>query len=386
MKILHLFDLYLPHTMNWAQRMIQATPDTEARAAAPWVVRNAYFGDGKHVFIRPLQWLTGFIPRTEWEWPRLVGLLLRLEHRRPWYRNWLQKRLKKDKQDVLHAHFAPIGYHYLPMAKALGIPLVVSFYGYDYESLTTRKPEWKARYLQLFEQAAAVVCLGPHGRDVLIAQGCPPDKIHIVPMSIDLQAFPMIQRHKQPRTLRLVQVATIKEKKGFWYTLQAFQAALAHCPHLHLTIAGEQNDHALQQRMQDFIRNKHLENNITWRGFVPNDALPAFFAGFDVFIHPSRYTEHRDSEGAPAVILEAQATGLPVIATRHADIPMEVLHEKTGLLVPERDVPALAACIERFYHMESEEYSAFSQAARAHVERFFDVRKNAVLLRGIYGE
>ena len=384
MKILHLFDLYLPNTMNWAFRMIQATPRTEARAAAPWVVRNAYFGNGRHVFLRPLQQLTGFIPRTEWEWPRLVSLLLRLENRWPWYRNWLQRCLKHDKPVVLHAHFAPIGYHYLPLAKALGIPLVVSFYGYDYESLTTRKPAWKVRYRQLFEQAAAVICLGPHGRDVLAAQGCALEKIHILPMSIDPQAFPWVERHKQPGKLRLVQVATIKEKKGFWYTLQAFQAALAHCPNLHLTFAGEPNDEALRQRMQDFIRAHHLEEKITWLDFLPNDELPAFFARFDVFIHPSCYTEYRDSEGAPAVILEAQATGLPVIATRHADIPMEVLHEKTGLLTEERDVPALSACIERFYHMEAEEYRTFSLAARGHVEQFFDVRKNGVLLRGIY--
>jgi glycosyltransferase involved in cell wall biosynthesis len=75
---------------------------------------------------------------------------------------------------------------------------------------------------------------------------------------------------------------------------------------------------------------------------------------------------------------------LPVIATTHADIPLEVLHGKTGLLAPERDTDAISRHIERFYRMENNEYQQFSRSARAHVEQFFDVQKNAVVLRELY--
>lgn len=384
LKILHLFDLYLPNTMNWAYRMIRATPDTDPWAAAPWMVRNKYFTPDIRLFVRPLQRRLTGLPPTEWRHARWVNQLLRLEHRRPFYRQWLLQQLRHRRPDVLHAHFGPIGYHYLPLAKALGIPLVVSFYGYDLESLTARKPVWKTRYHELFQAAAAVICLGPHGREVLIRQGCPPEKITVVPMSIPPEAFPWQERIKKTDALRLVQVATIREKKGYMYTLQAFRKALPHCPNLHLTLAGEENDRALQRQMQEFIQTHRLGNHVTWLGFMPPDQLPAFFGQQEVFIHPSCYTAGRDSEGAPAVILEAQATGLPVISTRHADIPSEVVHEKTGLLAEERDVAALAAHIERFYRMGNAEYRGFSMAGREHVERHFDVAKNAQILKELY--
>ena len=385
LKVLHLFDLYLPNTMNWAYHLVRATPETEPWAAATWMVRNKYFVPDIRLFVRPLQRCIGWLPATEWRHAWWVNKLLRAEHRWPVYRIWLLWQLKQDPPDVLHAHFGPMGYHYMPLAQRLGIPLVVSFYGYDYESLTTRKPAWKTRYRALFQAAAAVLCLGPHGREVLIRQGCPPEKITIVPMSILPGAFPWMNRTKEPGQLKLVQVATIKEKKGYLYTLQALRTALDRCPHIRLTIAGERHDTELVRQMQAYIETHALEKHIRWLDFLPPDELPAFFGAFDVFIHPSCYTADRDSEGAPAVILEAQASGLPVVSTTHADIPSEVLDGRTGLLAPERDPEAIALLIERFYWMENDEYQQFSRNARQHVEQYFDVGENAVGLRELYG-
>ena len=64
--------------------------------------------------------------------------------------------------------------------------------------------------------------------------------------------------------------------------------------------------------------------------------------GYHVFIQPSCYTATRDCEGgAPLVLLNAQATGMPVITTTHCDIPDEVIHNETGLLTAERDIEGL---------------------------------------------
>ena len=99
-----------------------------------------------------------------------------------------------------------------------------------------------------------------------------------------------------------------------------------------------------------------------------------FLAGFDVFIHPSCHAPDGDHEATPVILLEAQATGLPVIATDHFDLPLEVIHGRTGLLAPENDPVALAGHIRRFYWMENAEYQMFSHNARQHVEAGFDVK------------
>jgi len=182
-KVTHLFDHYLPHTMNWAYRMMRATPHTAVSVASPLFVRNKYFDADFHFYVRPLQqW--GWFPPSEWTASCLQGLVVRAERYKPAYKYWLEKQLEKHRPDVLHAHFAPVGWHYLDMAKRLNIPLVVSFYGYDYESLPARNKTWPHRYQQLFKDAAAVTCAGPHGQAVLMRQGLVPEKTTILPMSM----------------------------------------------------------------------------------------------------------------------------------------------------------------------------------------------------------
>jgi colanic acid/amylovoran biosynthesis glycosyltransferase len=384
LKVLHLFDRYLPHSMNWAYQIMQATPNTEKWIAAPWMVDNEYFIPDFKSFKRPLQQLPGFFPTTEWGLRGLADFLIRAETRLPLYRYFVQQKMRKQAPDLLHAHFAPIAYHYLPLARSLKRPLVVSFYGYDYASLPYLKPVWKDRYRRLFEQATAITCAGPAGREILLEHGAPADKLFISPMSLQTKDFPFRKRYKSPGQLRLVQVATITEKKGFPDTITAFAKALRVCPNMELTIAGEPYDRVLTEQIKAMIDQYQIAKQVRFLPFIQHPALAGFLQDFDVFIHPSHFTNHRDCEGGPVAILEAQALGLPVISTTHVDIPQEVLHGKTGLLSPEKDTEQLAASIERFYHMEDVEYQRFSSAAQAHVRTHFEVTQTASRLYALY--
>jgi colanic acid/amylovoran biosynthesis glycosyltransferase len=377
MRVLHLFDRYLPHTMNWAFRLLHAMPRTEIAVAAPWMVRNEYFTPDFQYFIPPWQGGAGRLPTDEWQQRRLADLLIRTEKYLPVYRFWLEKQLRGQPPDLLHAHFAPIGYHYLPLARRLKRPLVVSFYGYDYESLPWRRPVWRQRYRTLFDQAAWITCAGPHGRDLLLSYGAPAEKLRVSPMSVDTRDFSFYPAEKPAHTLRLVQVATFTEKKGQLDTLEAFRLALPRAPGLTLTFAGEAYDQALYAEIAARIRKYQLEQQATLHPVVSQAQMPAFLRQFDVCIHPSKYSAQRDCEGGPVTILEAQAVGLPVISTSHFDIPSEVLHGRTGLLAPEGDVEALAAHILTFYQMEAPAFQQYRLQARAHMEAHFEVRKTA---------
>jgi colanic acid/amylovoran biosynthesis glycosyltransferase len=310
--------------------------------------------------------------------------LIRLEKYWPLYKNWLYRQLKNAPPDVLHAHFGSLGCQYLDLAKRLNIPLVVSFYGYDFQRLTFENPGYQRKYQQLFQQAHCITTTGPFTPGLLVAQGCPSEKIVPMPLSMDPQQFPWQLRSKMPGQLRLLQVATITRKKGHLDTLQALVLLLKKCPNVSLTLAGEQQDKKLAAEMRDLIKRHQLADHVTWLPAIPHEDLAGFMATNDVFIHPSCQPRNHDSEGAPVVILEAQSTGLPVVATRHADIPAEVIHGATGLLSSENDPVALAQSLERFYWMEDVEYQQFSRQASNHVATNFDVQVNAGKFLALY--
>lgn len=384
MKTLHLFDLYLPQTMNWAWAQIRATPGVEHGVAAPWMLKNDYSSPDIRFFARPLQTATGWFPHQEGQGEWFSTNLIRAEKYWPTYRQWLCGQLKKHRPDVLHAHFAPVGCHFLPMAQQLGIPLVTSFYGFDFRRLPTEKNVYRARYQQLFRYGAAMTTTGELTPAYLEKQGCLPEKIVPIPLSIRPEAFPLLPRTKPAEQLRLVQVATITEKKGHLDTLAAFKIALRHCPNARLTLAGERQDKNLFRQLQNFIQTNDLQAFVTVLDALPHADLPVFFGRFDAFIHPSRTAQNGDCEGAPAVILEAQATGLPVISTTHSDIPRQVLHGKTGFLAPERQPERLAEHIGHLYRMGNPEFQAMSQAAHEHVVQQFDVSHTGQVLRDLY--
>jgi colanic acid/amylovoran biosynthesis glycosyltransferase len=284
----------------------------------------------------------------------------------------------------MHSHFAPVAWSYLKLAKRLGIPHIVSFYGYDYESLPFRKPIWRQRYVQLFKDVDLILCEGSHGASILERNGCPSEKIRIMQLGVKADHIPFWKRIKMSGELHLLQVAAFTEKKGHQYTIDAFLETKRDCPNMTLTLVGN-NKQFIKSSLQKYVNKSQFGDKIQFLDAIDFCHLHEFMKNYHVFIHPSCYGENRDCEGgAPIVFLDAQATGMPVIATTHCDIPDEVIHEKTGLLSPEKDTQSLAASIRRFYFMSQVEYDGFSRKARRHVEENYDVTKKGQELRNLY--
>lgn len=384
MRILHLFDWYLPSTLSWISRLLVHLQDVEV--AAPWIVRNQFYHSQLPYWQFPLQ-ISGLLePVSEWEFPGWQRLFARSQRFFPAYRWWLGKQVRHNPPDILHAHFGPTGCLYLPLAQKLERPLVVTFYGFDYEKLLNHRPVFRQKYRQLFAGASRVLAASPTGCQALAALGCPPEKLRIVRPSPDLALFPFFLKNKTAGRLNLVQVATFTEKKGHLTTLKALKRALPNCPNLHLTLAGEQQDKLLVRLLKQFIREHNLEQNVRWLDPVQHAEMATFLSQFDAFIHPSCRTADGDHEATPVVLLEAQAVGLPVLATRHFDLADEVRHGHSGLLVDEGDDAGLAKAIQKFYFMENREYTRFRTNARKQVELQFTVQSSAAALRAVYLE
>lgn len=267
----------------------------------------------------------------------------RLTRRAPAFTRWARS------VRLIHAHLGPTGPFAMAGALAAGVPFVVSYYGHDVVMHRTRErfEPWAWWYTllrrQVFARAARVLVLSEHMRQALIAQGCPAEKLEVVRLGVDVARFGDAGARRTPRDaagpLRVLMVGREIEKKGFDDGLAACRAAIDRGTPCAVTILGTGGP--LHAQLRQTART--LGVDVRW--LEPSHPVPAAMADADVLLAPSRTASDGDQEGTPTVIVEAGAAGLPVVATRHAGIPEQVVHAGTGWLAAERDIWGLSEAL-----------------------------------------
>lgn len=380
MKVLHVFDRYLNTTMNWAHRLISATP-IEHHISAIIHFESVYRSPEFKYHFSPIQ---RYIGLSKDEWHIKPSALLNAILGKKWHERSIKKYIEENNIDLIHFHFATVACDHMKLIKDRSIKKVISFYGYDYEKAPFKDPSLDEKYSILFEEASAILCEGSHGKKILVDKGCAEGKIQILPLGIDID-ISSEQRVKTQGSLRLLQPATFTPKKGQMQTLQAFNSVKDQIPNASLTLIGEPIDRAYFRKCQAYIEDNTLNSRVNILPFKGHEAFMKMLTDYDVVIQPSHYSAVKDCEGgAPVALIDAQFAGLPVISTYHCDIPDVVLDETTGLLSAENDPSTLAKYIERFYRMSKEEYIRFSNNARSHVTRNYDIRNSGRLLHELY--
>jgi colanic acid/amylovoran biosynthesis glycosyltransferase len=294
------------------------------------------------------------------------------------YRRQLTRSLRSCA--VAHAHFGPEGVRAMDAARIAGVPLIVSFYGYDLTQLPAKFPVWRKRYAKLFERAEAVLIEGTHMRETLIELGCPASKAVVQRLGVDVGAIPF-REHLLDGPLRLLLAASFREKKGIPYALEALARYREQALEATLTLIGEGPDEA---EIMALIKTLGLEGAVETRPYVAYHELLEEFGRHHVLIQPSVTARDGDSEGGlPVTIIEAAAAGMPVLATRHCDIGDAIVDGSGGVLVPERDAVALAAGLRELAARHGE-WPAMGAFNRERVTRLYDLETQARRLEEIY--
>jgi glycosyltransferase involved in cell wall biosynthesis len=157
-------------------------------------------------------------------------------------------------------------------------------------------------------------------------------------------------------------------KKGPLHTIRAFAAQ----PHGQLWMVGEGPLLAEAKALADQL---HLGERIRFLGVCSQVEVAELMRQVRVFVQHSLVAADGDSEGNPVAVMEAQLSGLPVVATRHAGIPEVVLDGETGVLVAEGDVQGMAAAIAQLLQ-DPALCTRFGAAGRRHVEHGFTLDKH----------
>ena len=255
--------------------------------------------------------------------------------RSPW-RRAVEAVLEELEPDLVHAHFGPTACELAEITTAAGIPLVASLYGVD-AAVLPYLPRWRGAYQRLFDAGSLFLAEGPEMRKKVIAAGAPIPRTAIQPISIDVAKYPR-WRPADPPTVAFV--GRFVEKKGLPDALAAFARAHTRLAGARLVVVGAG---ASEQEARDATNRLGIAPHVDFVGMKPHAEVIDLLATTRALIHPSVTAADGDSEGgAPTILLEAQAIGTPIVATRHADIPNVVPDGPGVFLRDEHDVAGLA--------------------------------------------
>ena len=221
-----------------------------------------------------------------------------------------------------------------------GVPLVVHFRGSD-ASAQHRLGLLKNRYRRLLSMASGVIVKSRPMADTLLALGAPVDRLLISPSGANADLFQGSTPAAAPPVL--LAVGRFVAKKGPLETLRAF-GLLCRDPVLaalkpQLWMVG---DGPLLASARLLVIELGLQERVRFLGVCSQVRVAELMRQVRGFVQHSRVAPDGDSEGSPVAVMEAQLSGLPVVATRHAGIPEVVLENQTGLLVDEGDESAMA--------------------------------------------
>jgi glycosyltransferase involved in cell wall biosynthesis len=295
--------------------------------------------------------------------------------------------MRQAAPSLIHAHFGFDGVEAWPIARRLGLPLLVTLHGSD---ITTRMDwfaqgragrRWQgypARLARLArEETVTFIAISDNIRHAAIAAGLPESRIVVRPIGIDRSRFapgsvPVAQR--RPMVLFL---GRLVEKKGCTYLLEAFERVRARLPQAELIIGGDGPERTKLAAQAASV------GGARFVGAFTRDVARTLLAEARVFCLPSVTAESGDAEGLPLVVLEAQASGVPVVTSARGGATEGIRDGVTGYAFGERDVAALT---ERLMALLTDDALAarFSAAAPPFIGENHDLYRQTAQLEALY--
>lgn len=251
-------------------------------------------------------------------------------------RNRLGERLRKERPDVVLAEYGTMAAEIVVPCRTAGVPLVAHFHGFD-----AHRTDYIARYSgyrDLFNYASALVVVSRAMEQQLIAIGAPRSKVIYNCYGIDVDRFVPGDAAKAPP--HFLAVGRFADKKAPHLTLRAFRSVLDQRPQARLTMVGKGKR---WDECNALVSELDMAHAVDLCGIRNPDQIVALMHRSRAFVQHSVVTPDNDHEGTPLAVLEAMASAVPVIATRHAGIADVVQHGARGLLCAEHDTDGMAS-------------------------------------------
>ncbi len=276
--------------------------------------------------------------------------------------------IKKQKIQGIHAHWIlPQGILGALLKRKYKIPLLLTIHGSDLFALQNRL----FRRMQKFviENSDAITINSEVTKKKLIEIfPSSSKKVHVVPMGIDIHTFrkktTSVGKKYAGKNI-LLTVGRLSEQKGIQYLLRAMPLILKKSPDTALLIVGEG---PFRKDLETETNNLKIKQHVIFAGAQDRERLIDYYNAADVFVMPS-LSGKSGTEAQGLSLLEAMACSSPVVATNIGGIPEAIMHNETGILVPQKNENELAIAILSLLDNKSKRIALGKNAA-------VSVRKN----------
>lgn len=270
------------------------------------------------------------------------------------------------KCDVVHCHFGPAGNIGLFLKQAgFAFKLVTTFHGYDVTTYV--RQSGSNVYEELFANGDVFTYNSEATKEKMLALGCPEERMIKLPMGVELDKITFAGKKPEPDgSINILSVGRLVEMKGREYAIKAVAQIMQKFENVSYNIAG---DGPLREDLEKLIKDLNLADRIHLLGSVSTEELDRLYGRSHIFLHPSVVASNGNTEGQGVVLLEAQAYGMPIVATRHGAFPETVPDGVSGFLVPERNIDALVEKLE-YLIKNPDKWLEMGQKGRLHAEKY----------------
>ncbi|MCU0468846.1 MAG: glycosyltransferase [Arcicella sp.] len=299
--------------------------------------------------------------------PRLYHLI---------YTHFLSKYFINHKIDTVLAQYGPMGATLVGACKKANVSLIVHFHGFDANEEKTLD-KFLPLYKIMFSDVKAIIAVSRDMRDKLIYFGANPDTVYFNSCFVNTQKFSLGNPENNEKIF--VTVGRFTPKKSPQSTIKAFKKVTESISDVRMIMIG---DGELLGESKQLAKDLGLLDSIDFQGAKNPEDVQRILKIARVFVQHSMFAPNGDSEGTPVSILEASATGLPIVSTRHAGIKDAVVHGETGFLVEEGDWETMADYMLQLVQ-NPDLCKKMGQAARKHIEENYEMSKRVQTLKEI---
>jgi len=374
--ILHIKHLYLPISETFVYEYIRGIKNYHCIVASV-LTKNLKLFPYNELFSADSE------PLYKQYWNYIIQKATRVFRTQYRITPFYDKIVRNYKPDLLHAHFGMEGVQSLFLKHRYGIPLLTIFYGVDF-SVKSKETYWKKAFKKLFNEGDLFIVLSEDMKNDLTNIGCPSAKIKVHRLGIDINKFKFTVRkpQKSGEPIIIYSCARFTEKKGLEYLIKAFAKVRNKHKDTVLKIVG---DGPLRKKLHKLTDELNLKDCVYFLGYLPYQELPRMLYNSHIFVLPSVTASNGDKDEISMVIVEALATGLPVVTSYHAGINEVIKDGVHGFLAHERNVDEIAEKLNILIENQSL-WKDIGLAGRTLVENEFDIEKQIPKLEYIYSQ